>query len=148
MDLNNSINSFKQFVLDNNIIGTSAGVCVALAAKDGIESLVGDIIIPGILFMLYALHIDFLQKYLPIKGNTQFKVIDFVKQMITFVLIIIVSFVFVQFSFTYLLNIKQTNKHGSSMNNNINVNDNLANNINTSAVTNSSNRENKFGNLL
>jgi large-conductance mechanosensitive channel len=96
---------FKHFIIDNNIIGTSAGVCVALAAKDGIQSLVGDIIIPAIILFLRTLHIDILTKYLPIKGSTQFKITDFVKQMITFILIVIISFVFVKITFGYLLGI-------------------------------------------
>lgn len=100
------MNSFKQFVIENNIIGTSAGVCVALAVKDGIESLVGDIVIPGIIILLQMLHISALKKFLP-NGNTRFKFTNFIKQLITFILVIVISFVFVQFSFTYLLNIKK-----------------------------------------
>jgi|LakMenEpi03Aug12_release.lakeMendotaPanAssembly.Ray.scaffolds.fasta_scaffold1531294_1 large-conductance mechanosensitive channel len=107
--MNDGISSLKKFVVDNNIVGTSAGVCVALAAKDGIESLVGDIIIPTIIIILHALNIDGLAKYLPVKG-TELNINSFVKQMITFFLIIIISFLFVQFAFGYLLGITNTKK--------------------------------------
>ena len=50
----NEISKLKQFIVDNNIVGTSAGVCIALATKDGIQSLVGDIIIPSIVILLHT----------------------------------------------------------------------------------------------
>lgn len=105
---------FKQFIIDNNIVGTSAGVCVALAAKDGIEALVGDVIIPLIIMLLHALRIDSLSKFLPVNGHTQLNITDFVKQMVTFILIIIISFIFVQFAFGYLLGVNTTIKEDSS----------------------------------
>jgi large-conductance mechanosensitive channel len=107
----------KQFVIDNNIVGTSAGVCVALAAKDGIQSLVGDIIIPSIIILLHALHIDELAKYLPVKG-TKINITSFIKQMITFLLIIIISFLFVKFAFGYLIGLDITKKPEKNSNNN------------------------------
>lgn len=105
-DLNSSV---KQFVIENNIVGTSAGVCVALAAKDGIQSLVGDIIIPSIIILLHALRIDEFAKYLPVKGR-QLNITNFIKNMITFFLIIIISFLFVKFAFGYLIGVDTTKK--------------------------------------
>jgi large-conductance mechanosensitive channel len=103
-DIKNGISNLKQFIADNNIVGTSAGVCVALAAKDVIQSLVGDIIIPSIIILLHTLHIDGLAKYLPAKG-TKLNITDFIKEMITFFLIIIITFVFIKFAFGYLLGV-------------------------------------------
>jgi|UniRef100_A0A6C0M155 large-conductance mechanosensitive channel len=48
MDVNNGITQLKQFIVSNNIVGTSAGVCIALATKDGIQSLIGDVIAPSV----------------------------------------------------------------------------------------------------
>jgi large-conductance mechanosensitive channel len=110
----NELGKLKQFIVDNNIVGTSAGVCVALAAKDGIQSLVGDIIIPIIIMLLHALHIDSLSKFLPVNGSSKLNIVDFVKQMVTFILIIIISFIFVQFAFGYLLGINSSNNKSSS----------------------------------
>ena len=106
--LSSGVGDLKKFIVDNNIVGTSAGVCVALAAKDGIQSLVGDIIIPTIVMLLHALHIDFLTKYLPVNGKVQINITDFIKQMVTFILIIIISFVFVKVAFGYLLGVSYT----------------------------------------
>jgi len=111
------LTKFKQFIVDNNIVGTSAGVCVALAAKDGIEALVGDIIIPILVMLLHALRIDGLSKFLPVNGNASLNVTDFVKQMVTFILIIIISFIFVQFAFGYLLGVNTTIKEDISNSN-------------------------------
>lgn len=95
----------RKFVVENNIVGTSAGVCIALATKDGIQSLVQDIIIPGIVILLHSLHVDWLTKILPIHGKSQLNVLNFVNQFVTWILIIIISFVFVKFAFEYLLGI-------------------------------------------
>jgi len=40
--LNSGLSQIKKFIIDNNIVGTSAGVGVGLAAKDAIQSLVND----------------------------------------------------------------------------------------------------------
>jgi len=107
------VDQLRKFVVDNNIVGTSAGVCIALATKDGIQSLVGDIIIPGIVILLHSLHIDSLTKILPIHGKAQLNIMDFLKQFITWILIIVISFIFVKFAFEYLLGISN-NKNGTS----------------------------------
>lgn len=114
--INDGLGDLKRFIIDNNIVGTSAGVCIALAAKDGIQSLVGDIIIPGIVIGLKTFHINFLTKYLPVNGKTQLNITDFVKQMITFILIIIISFIFVKFAFGYLLGVSYTKSDAADAN--------------------------------
>ena len=95
----------RKFVIDNNIVGTSAGVCIALATKDGIQSLVQDLIIPGIVILLHSLHIDWLTKILPFHGNSQLNILNLINQLVTWFLIIIISFIFIKFSFEYLLGI-------------------------------------------
>jgi len=104
------LDELKKFIIDNNIVGTSAGVCIALAVKDGIQSMVGDIIIPGMLILLKNLHIDFLKKYLPENGKSNLEIASFIKNMITFVLVVVVSFIFVKLAFEYLLNVQIPSK--------------------------------------
>ena len=43
--------NFKKFLLDNNIIATTAGVLIAYSAWDFIQSFVGDLALPGIYFL-------------------------------------------------------------------------------------------------
>jgi large-conductance mechanosensitive channel len=100
-----NVEEIKRFVSDNNIVGTSAGVCIALATKECIQSLVGDIMVPLSVMALHLLRVDGLKKFLPVKGDIKLNIADFVKQLVTFILIIILSFVFVRFAFGYLLGV-------------------------------------------
>jgi large-conductance mechanosensitive channel len=97
----------NKFIRNNKIVGTSAGVCIALAAKDGIQSMVNDIIVPLFLILFQRLNLSYLKEYLPTNGKSGLDIASFIKSMITFVLVIVVSFLFVKFAFEYLLNVKQ-----------------------------------------
>ena len=104
MVLNNGLDKMKDFITENSIVGTCAGVCIGLAAKDSINSLVQDIIIPLIILLLYALNITWISKYLPNK-NYKLNILNFIRNLVTFFIVIIVSFLFVYFAFIYLLGI-------------------------------------------
>ena len=99
-------NHLKKFILGNNIIGTSAGVCIALAAKDSIQSMVNNVIVPLILIFIQKLNITYLKNYLPNSETSNLDFSLFIKNLITFILVIFVSFIFVKFAFEYLLDIK------------------------------------------
>ena len=129
----------RKFVVDNNIVGTSAGVCIALATKDGIQSFVQDIVIPGIVIILHSLHVDWLTKILPLHGKSQLNVLNFINQFVTWILIIIISFVFVKFAFEYLLGITN-GKSEDKTDDKSNTNTKDMNNDNTNTM----NRENFF----
>jgi len=92
---------FKKFIIDNGVIGTTAGVCIALVTKDLIASLVGDIIIPSIILLLLALNIKSLTNILPGKSSWDFQ--NFMKQLISWIMILIVTFIFIKVSFGMLL---------------------------------------------
>jgi len=103
------LGQFKKFIVDNNIVGTSVGVCVGLAAKDLIQSIVGNIIIPALLITLQKFNIDFVKKYLPSNGKNSLDVASFIKQAVTFTLVILTSFIFVKVVFGYLLKVDDVN---------------------------------------
>ena len=63
--------------------------------------------------LLHSLHIDSLTKILPIHGKAQLNIMDFLKQFITWILIIVISFIFVKVAFEYLLGISN-NKNGTT----------------------------------
>jgi len=107
--LGHGLSQIKKFVVDNNIVGTSAGVAVGLAAKEGIQSLVNDVIMPAFATLFRYIHFDMGSKLLPVSEKTKLDVINFIKQMIAFVITLAVSFLFVKLSFDYLLGI-DTNK--------------------------------------
>ena len=98
----------KKFIVDNNVIGTAAGVSIALVTKDIIQSFVGDIIIPCFLFVLLSLNITMFSKILPGKPTIDFT--NFTKQFITWFLVIIITFLFVKIAFKMLLGIDDTDK--------------------------------------
>jgi len=95
----------KQFIINNGIIGTSAGVCIALVTKDVIQSLVADLVIPSIILVLSFLKLKFLINILPKKDKSQINVVNFINQLITWFLVIIITFLFIQYSMKYLLGI-------------------------------------------
>ena len=108
MQLNNNVfvDELKKFILDNGIIGTAAGVSIALVTKDVIQSLVGDIIIPGICIILINLNFKYLTSCLP--GTTQLDITHFIKQFISWIFVIIITFLFIKIAFNNLLGIKST----------------------------------------
>jgi large-conductance mechanosensitive channel len=108
--LGHGLSQIKKFVMDNNIVGTSAGVAVGLAAKEGIQSLVNDVIMPAFATLFRYIHFDMASKLLPVGEKTKLDVINFIKQMIAFVITLAVSFLFVKLSFDYLLGIDTTKK--------------------------------------
>ena len=118
-EINHSVGQLKQFIIDNNIVGTSAGVCIALAVKDGIQSLIGDVIAPSFVSLLKTLNIPGLAKYLP--TGKQLNVGNFIKQLTTFILIIVISFAFVKFAFGYLLGIDNANNDNRVSNRKVRV---------------------------
>lgn len=100
----------KKFILGNNIIGTSAGVCIALAAKDSIQSMVNNVILPLVLIGIQRLNITYIKDYLPTGNNTVLDITSFIKNMITFVLVVFVSFLFVKLAFEYVLDVKHEDR--------------------------------------
>jgi len=120
-NLNSGVSQIKKFIVDNNIVGTSAGVGVGLAAKDAIQSLVGDVLLPSFVAMFRNLNMDNVTQFLPIDKKAELNFISFIKQMITFILVVMVSFLFVKLAFDYLLGvetIKKDDKPKNSINNN------------------------------
>lgn len=99
---------FKKFIVDNGIVGTCAGVIIALVTKDLILSLVGDIIIPVFIILFFKLNIKWLTAVLPGKSNFDFT--SFFKNFISWVITMMVTFFFIQTTFEFLLGIKKEDK--------------------------------------
>jgi large conductance mechanosensitive channel protein len=97
---------FKKFIIDNNIVGSTAGVLIALSAKDLLTSIVGDIIIPLIIFLLLKLNIKRLTAILP-SGSNSFQFTNFIKNLISWIISMIVTFIFIKTTFELLLGVKK-----------------------------------------
>ncbi len=105
---NEFVEQLKKFIIDNGIIGTAAGVSIALVTKDVIQSLVGDIIIPSICALLLRLNITYITSCLP--GKTNFDITNFIKQSVSWVFVIIITFLFIKITFNSLLGINDTSQ--------------------------------------
>lgn len=108
--IGHGLSQIKKFVMDNNIVGTSAGVGVGLAAKDAIQSLVNDIIMPSLVTLFHYLNFETASKFLPVGEKAKLNAVNFIKQLITFIITVAVSFLFVKLSFDYLLGIDSSKK--------------------------------------
>ncbi len=51
---------------------------------------------------------DFVKRYLDTSGKNNFNITNFIKNFITFILVIIISFLFVHIAFGYVLGINNT----------------------------------------
>lgn len=107
--------TFKQqlnrFIIDNGIIGTTAGVGVGLATKDVVQSFMTDIVFPCFYLLVYKLNIPYFHHH---KHTIHYAV--FLKQFITWLVIIIITFIFVQVSFKILLGVDNNKKEEEKKN--------------------------------
>ena len=95
---------FKKFIVDNGIVGTCAGVIIALVTKDLILSFVGDITIPLFIFLCLKLNVKWLTSILP-SGKSFFDFTNFFKQFVTWILTLIVTFFIIKSTFQLLLGV-------------------------------------------
>jgi len=96
---------FKTFILNNNVIGTTAGIIAGICIKDVILSFISDIFVPLLTLLLLRLNVDWITKYLP-DGN-QFDITNFIKQLITFIICLYIGFLIIKITFENLLGIKK-----------------------------------------
>lgn len=108
------IKNLTTFIANNNVVGTTAGVCIGIATKELIQSFVGDVIIPGVITLSFMLKLDSITKKFPF--NNEFNMQTFVKMFITWIFVIIVTFIFIKVSFGMFLgvDVEKTNQVTSS----------------------------------
>jgi large-conductance mechanosensitive channel len=99
---------FKKFIKDNNVVGVAAGMIIALATKDLISTIIGNLVVPGINIFLLTLNFKYLSKFLPGKDSVKSKIdfIPFINAILSFVLTVIITFLFILYTFNVLLGIK------------------------------------------
>jgi large-conductance mechanosensitive channel len=77
------------------------------------------------------MHFDMASKILPVGDKTKLDVMNFIKQMIAFVITLAVSFLFVKLSFDYLLGINTSKKDAEAQkkeSEKVEKNDDMSNN--------------------
>jgi large-conductance mechanosensitive channel len=100
-----SISGFKKFLADNKIAGTAAGVIIAFASKDLIASIVHDIIFPLLHAVFIAFSITNKVSTTLLKQDRVVNVMAFLRQLLTYIIILVSTYMFLQFTFSYLLNV-------------------------------------------
>jgi len=106
---NDFFKQLKKFIIENNIVGTCAGVIIALTTKDLILAFVSDIIIPVFIILFLKMNIKWLTAILP-SGKSKFDLIDFMKQLITWIITLIVTFLFIKATFETILGVSSEKK--------------------------------------
>ena len=96
-------NELRNFIMENNIIGTMAGVAIALYTKDLILSFSGDIIIPLLNKLLLKLNIKALTAVLP--NKIKFNVTLFLQNLISWFLGVLITYIFIQYTVKALFGI-------------------------------------------
>jgi len=96
--------NLKKFLLDNNIIATTAGVLIAYSAWDFIQSFVGDLILPGIYFLIIARFVknDFVSSVF--EPVNRLNLPKFITRFISFIVVLTFTFLFIQYIIKNWLN--------------------------------------------
>uniref|UniRef100_A0A6C0HT05 Uncharacterized protein n=1 Tax=viral metagenome TaxID=1070528 RepID=A0A6C0HT05_9ZZZZ len=89
--------NFKKFLIDNNIIATTAGVLIAYSAWDFIQSFVGDLVLPGIYFLIIDRFISNGFVSSVFEPVNKLNIPKFITRLISFSIVIIFTFLFIQF---------------------------------------------------
>ena len=101
--MSNFKNEMADFIVSKNIIGISAGVCIGAVTKDAVASLVHDVLFPLLFIAINKFNLTKVTKIF--SDKTDLNVLAFIKQFITWVIIVVVTIVFIQISFVYVLGV-------------------------------------------
>lgn len=96
-----------KFITENGIVGTTAGVIIALSTKDLILSLVSNIVIPLIITVFLRLKIKWVSDILSSK-NVHFDLTNFMNLFITWIITLIITYYFIKTIFQSFLGVSNT----------------------------------------
>jgi len=116
--------NFKKFLIDNNIIATTAGVLIAYSAWDFIQSFVGDLVLPGVYFLIIDRFISNGFVSSVFEPVNKLNLPKFITRLISFSIVIIFTFLFIQFVIKNWVNKNDTQIPLPPINNN-NIQGNL-----------------------
>jgi len=105
-----------KFIDENKIVGYSAGLIVALVTKDLILSIVADIVLPLILIILLKFNFKTITTFLDAKHKGILNITKFISSLATWILGIIITYLFVQYAFVRFLGAKYEPRGGPTNN--------------------------------
>ena len=88
----------KTFVIDNNLLGYSIAMIIALTLKDFVSTFIGNFIVPAINLLLIQLQIKSLTKLLP--GNETIELSPIIKSFLSFLLTFLLVFLSITIFFS------------------------------------------------
>jgi large-conductance mechanosensitive channel len=88
----------KTFVIDNNILGYSIAMIIALTLKDFVSTFIGNFIVPAINILLIQLQIKSLTKLLP--GNETIELSPIIKSFLSFLFTFLLVFLSITIFFS------------------------------------------------
>jgi large-conductance mechanosensitive channel len=88
----------KTFVIDNNLLGYSIAMIIALTLKDFVSTFIGNFIVPAINLLLIQLQIKSLTKLLP--GNEIIELSPIIKSFLSFLLTFLLVFLSITMFFS------------------------------------------------
>ena len=93
--------SFKDFVAQNGIVATTAGITIGFATATFVKSLVADVVMPVIFMILVKStgKASFFSKFL---SDKEFLFTNFVSEFITWILIVLTAWIVLAVAFKYL----------------------------------------------
>lgn len=100
------MSSFKEFITNNGIIATTAGITIGFATASFVKSFVADVVLP-IVFLLLVKGTGkvssgtstFFSKFL---SNKEFMFTNFISELITWVLIVLSAWLILELVFKYI----------------------------------------------
>ncbi len=91
LDLKKSVGTdLKSFIFNNNILGTMSAVTIAFSTGTMIRSLTGELILPSIYSIFNSNNEGF-------KGLSGLNVSNFIKEFISWLIVIFITFVFIDY---------------------------------------------------
>ena len=105
--MDNFKEQLKEFITTNNVIGITAGVSIGAATKDAISSLVKDIIFPLIVIVLNKINVKYVGKI--ITDHNKLQILECVRQITTWVLLVLFTYLFIRIAFLNFLGIEKKN---------------------------------------
>jgi len=100
-----STDSFKDFIVKNGIIATTAGITIGFATSTFVKSFVSDIIMPTI-FTILVKSIGkktFFAEYLQSKN---FRLTNFISELVTWVLVVLAAWLVLGIAYKYFSSMK------------------------------------------
>lgn len=97
--------SFKDFIVKNGVIATTAGITIGFATSTFVKSFVSDVIMPAIFTVLVKTtgKKSFFSEYL---HNQNFRFANFVSELITWILIVLAAWLVLSIIYRYFVTLK------------------------------------------